>query len=150
MPNQNIFPKNIGINKMIFVDTNYFLRFLVKDYKKHSDIATDLFRKASFGEVKIFTSLIVFFEIYWVLLSLYKIEKENIKKVLLNILKMDFIEIENKDILTDSVNNFEKFNYDLEDTFNLFFAHKNKAEDFKTFDQKLLKKYNLLEKSTAQ
>lgn len=146
MPNWNIFPKNIKINKMIFVDTNYFLRFLLKDEKKHSAVALDLFKKASFGEVELFTSLVVFFEIYWVLSSFYKTEKSNIKKVLLDILKMDFIEIENRDVLVESINNLDKFNYDLEDTFNLFFAYKNKAKDFKTFDQKLFNKYQLLKK----
>lgn len=131
---------------MIFVDTNYFLRFLLKDEKKHSSVAFNLLKKASFGEVSLFISLIVFFEIYWVLSSLYKVDKNNIQKVLSDILKMDFIEIENRDVLIDSVNNFDKFNYDLEDTFNLFFACKNKAKDFKTFDKKLFDKYELIKK----
>jgi len=57
---------------MIFVDTNYFLRFLLKDIGKQHQKAKKLFEKAASGEIKLFTSMIVFFEIYWVLFSFYK------------------------------------------------------------------------------
>lgn len=52
---------------MIFVDTNYFLRFLLADQEEQHQTAKALFKKAAIGEVDLFTSLIVFFEVYWVL-----------------------------------------------------------------------------------
>ena len=57
---------------MIFIDTNYFLRFLLKDNEKQFIEVKKLFEKAILGEIDLYTSLIVIFEIYWVLSSFYK------------------------------------------------------------------------------
>ena len=51
---------------MIFVDTNYFLRFLLEGKTEQQKIAVDLFKKASQGQIKLFTSTIDIFEIYQV------------------------------------------------------------------------------------
>ena len=56
---------------MIFVDTNYFLRFLLKDNKPQHLEAKQLMLGGATGKLKLFTSTIVFFEIYWVLTSYY-------------------------------------------------------------------------------
>lgn len=55
---------------MMFVDTNYFLRFLLEDNKAQAQKVKQLFETASRGEgEELTTSLVVFFEIYWVLTS---------------------------------------------------------------------------------
>jgi len=126
---------------MIFVDTNYFLRFLLKEKNQQQQKTIELFKKASFGKVKLFTSTIVIFEIYWVLFSFYKKNKKEIKSVLLDIFKMDFIQIAEKGILETAIRRIEEFNYDLEDAYNFVYATKNKAEEFLTFDKTLSKKF---------
>lgn len=126
---------------MIFVDTNYFLRFLLESGGEQRQQATELFKKASLGKNKLFTSTVVIFEIYWVLSTFYQKDKREVKEILLNILKMDFVQIKERDIFEKAIIALEEFNYDLEDSYNFAYALKNSAKEFMTFDQNLEKKF---------
>ena len=123
--------------KSYFIDTNYFLRLLLKDDEKQFKEAYLIFQQAVNQEIKIFTSTIVFFEIYWVLSSFYKKDKLKIIKYLKKILKIDFLEIENRFILRETINIFEKHNLDLEDCFNISYANNLNVDKFSTFDKKI-------------
>lgn len=125
--------------KSYFVDTNYFLRLLLKDNKEQFDLVYKLFKSGSLGEVRLFTSLVVFFEVYWVLASFYEQDKKACTNYLSNILKMDFLEIEDKEVLFDAVNMFGENNLGLEDCFNISYLRKFPEAEFATFDKKLLK-----------
>lgn len=127
---------------MIFVDTNYFLRFLLKDIDGQHIKARQLFEEAAFGKIELFTSVIVFFEIYWVLVSFYEKKKVDLAKILRDVLRMDFIKLQDRNLLQQTVSIFEKSNFDFEDVYNLVYARQNKAVDFKTFDKNLNKKFN--------
>ncbi|MFA5770598.1 MAG: PIN domain-containing protein, partial [Patescibacteria group bacterium] len=61
--------------KSYFIDTNYFLRLLLRDDEKQFEEVYSVFQQAVNQKVKIYTSVIVFFEIYWVLSSFYKKNK---------------------------------------------------------------------------
>jgi len=125
--------------KKCFIDTNYFLRFLLKDDEKQFNTVYSLFQKGMSKEIQLFTSVVVFFEIYWVLYSFYKNKKNKIIEFLKNILKLTFIDFENKTILEDAIILFQKFNLDLEDCYNLAYAKLKKANEFNTFDKILNK-----------
>lgn len=131
---------------MIFVDTNYFLRFLLADVEGQHREVKKLFQDSLSGKIKLFTSIIVFFEIYWVLSSFYKKRKSKIAVVLDNILKMSFIYLEERDLLQKTVRLFAKSKLDLEDSYNLVYAKMNQASKFASFDQKLIKAFAHLSK----
>lgn len=126
---------------MIFIDTNYFLRFLLNDISEQHNLAENLFIKASEGKEDLLTSIIVFFEIYWVLSSYYEKDKVEIVKVLKNILKLMFIELQEREILIHSLALFNETNLDLEDCYNLYFAKSQKIESFGTFDKRLANEF---------
>jgi len=126
---------------MIFVDTNYFLRLILRDSNTQHDQAKKLFQEGAEGTKELFTSLLVMFEIYWVLASFYQKNKNEIIKVLQNILQMDFIQFKQKDCLNRALRIYKNENLDLEDCYNLIFAKNNKAKNFKTFDKKLAKRF---------
>lgn len=126
---------------MIFVDTNYFLRFLLKDISHEHEKAKQLFLDGAEGKVKLFTSLLVVFEIYWVLSSIYEREKVEIIKTLKEIFDLDFIKIDDKLLMKETLEIYQRTTLDLEDSFNLVYAHSKKAEEFKTFDKKLAKQF---------
>lgn len=126
---------------MIFVDTNYFLRFLLENENEQQKQAIELFKKASLGQIKLFTSTIVIFEIYWVLSAFYQKNKKEVKEILTNIFMMDFVQIKERNILQKAILQLDEFNYDLEDSYNFSYALKSKAEEFITFDQDLKKKF---------
>ncbi len=122
---------------MIFVDTNYFIRFLLNDISEQHNLVKKLFTRASEKKVSLISSTIVFFEIYWVLSSYYGKEKSEIVAVLQKILRLTFIELPEREILLSSLILFKEVNLDLEDCYNLFFAKSQKVDTFGTFDKKL-------------
>lgn len=124
---------------MIFVDTNYFLRFLLADISSQHTKAKQLFKKAAEGKIKLFTSTIVFFEIYWVFTSSYQKNKPQVVKILKNVLSLGFVEIEEREILEKTLAKFQKNNLELEDCYNLIYAQSRGAKKIATFDKKLLK-----------
>lgn len=124
---------------MIFVDTNYFLRLLLKDVKKQHQQAKELFLKGAEGKTKLFTSTIVVFEIYWVLSSFYQRKKEEITEVLEKVFQLGFIKINNKDMLQKALEIYKTTNLDLEDCYNLSLVKKKGIKEFKTFDKNLEK-----------
>ncbi|OGY25122.1 MAG: hypothetical protein A2Z11_01325 [Candidatus Woykebacteria bacterium RBG_16_43_9] len=124
---------------MIFVDTNYFLRFLLQDNEKHFIQANRLLAEGTQGKLKLFTSTVVFFEVHWVLRSYYEKNRTQIFETLREILDLEFIQIEDRSILQSALEMFSKKALSLEDCYNLAFAKDKKAVDFKTFDIKLYK-----------
>lgn len=127
---------------MIFVDTNYFLRYLLADDKEQYQRANQLFLDGSRGKLELVSSTIVFFEVYWVLKSYYSAPKDKIIKTLNDILQMQFISLSERAILGETVKLFDKTTLSLEDCYNLSFAKTHKIKEFKTFDEKLLKQWN--------
>jgi len=122
---------------MIFVDTNYFFRFLLKDVKGQHRQAKDLFKQAALGTIELFSSSVVFFEIFWVLVSVYDKKKTEIIKTLENILKMDFIKWENEAGLQLALNIYKANSIELEDSYNLAFMKEKNIKEIRTFDKKL-------------
>ena len=122
---------------MIFVDTNYFIRFLLGDIPIQSKKAKELFNKGSKGEIKLFTSPIVIFEIYWLFSSFYEKTKNEVIDILRNILSLNFIKINEREIILTAVGVYEKNNLDLEDCYNVVYSKSHNAEKFMTFDKKL-------------
>lgn len=126
---------------MIFVDTNYFLRLLLADNLSQHKKAKEFFLEGAEGRKKLFTSLVVIFEIYWVLSTFYKKNKTEITAVMNNILNLGFLKIEDKNILKEAIEIYKKTKLDLEDSYNLAYAKARKASGFETFDQKLVKEF---------
>jgi len=94
--------------KTYFVDTNYFLRLLLKEDEKQFDQVYSLFQQAIKNEVKLCTSIVVLFEIYWVLSSFYKQNKPQVCQYLEKILAMSYIEIEKRETFTYALSIYKK------------------------------------------
>ncbi len=125
-----------------FIDTNYFLRFLLKDHSEQQNRVAELFEELLEEKAKAFTSLIVIFEVYWVLSSFYKQVRESISTLLRNILILDFIDLAEKEILLQAIDLYEKTNLDLEDCYNLFYAkQEGEKVQFASFDKEALKQF---------
>ena len=122
---------------MVFVDTNYFLRFLIDDDPQQAEEAKKLFLEAARGNLELVTSTIVVFEIYWVFKSYYQKTKDEIIKILQKVLTMNFVSLDERDLLLQALDLFKAENLSLEDCYNLSFALNKKTKTFKTFDVKL-------------
>ena len=123
---------------MIFVDTNYFIRFLINDIPLQFKKARELFELGAKDKIQLFTSTIVIFEIYWLMFKFYEKSRSESILILKNILSMNFVYLEERDILFEALKIYEDGSLELEDCYNIAFAKANKMLDFKTFDKKLL------------
>ena len=132
---------------MIFIDTNYFLRFLICDVEKQYQITRYLFEEGALGKVQLFTSLVVIFEINWVLSSFYKKKKQEVISILSDIMSMHFIKLEKGEYLKEAIKLFIDSNLDFEDCFNLVYAKESEADSIATFDRTLKNKFKELRSS---
>lgn len=121
---------------MIFVDTNYFLRFILKDNNTQHLQAKKLFLAAAKEKVELVSSTVVFFEIHFVLKSFYGKDKLFLIEILSRILNLNVIFPE-KHLLQTSLRLYGYSNLGLEDCYNIIFARIWGVKDFRTFDAKL-------------
>lgn len=124
---------------MIFIDTNYFLRYLLEDNRDQSEKAKELLLRGARGEIKLISSIVVFMEIYWVLKSFYGRKTEAIEGILKKILAMSFIKWRSREILWRALELWDRVGYDLEDAYNLVYAGELKVKKIASFDRRLRK-----------
>jgi len=127
---------------MIFVDTNYFLRYLVDDNSTQHFETVKFFEKYSKKKKSLSTSVIVFFEIFWTLTNYYQRPKSEAIEILQKLVsKMAFIRFEKKEILEKSLDRAQKGTIGLEDCYNLEWANANDITDIASFDKKLVREW---------
>jgi predicted nucleic acid-binding protein len=90
----------MGIMKKIedeyFVDTNIFLRVLLKDELRSFNECVRFLDKIKQGEISGFTSTLVLAEINWVLLNIYKFHKIDVIDGLFSILNLKNLKIKDE------------------------------------------------------
>ena len=124
----------------VFVDTNVFLRFLVRDVEPFYHKARDLFEKSESGKVKLETSDLVIAEIVWVLESYYDFSRSEIKEVIETILETRNLKVANHSRVKETIALYSAGKMDFIDAYNIAYM---KSKDFKkvaTFDVKHFKK----------
>lgn len=127
---------------MTFVDTNIFLRFLLQDIQDQYLEAKEIFKKGAKNKSDLITSTVVIFEVFWVLNSFYDYNRLQLIQVMKAILSMTFVKLDERILLQESLKLYHETNLSLGDCYNLIYANNSKAKDFKTFDKKLIKKFN--------
>jgi uncharacterized protein len=127
------------MKKRVFVDTNYFLRFLVRENEQQFQEVYKLLDEGLKGNIELFTDEIVIFEIYWVLKSFYKIKKEECVKLVNRLLELGFVELDKRQVLLEAVEVFSKENIELEDAYHLVCCREKKCIELATFDKGLKK-----------
>ncbi len=129
---------------MTFIDTNFFLRFFLKDIRKQYLEAKVVFQRGARGEEDLITSIIVVFEVFWVLNSAYHYSQSQLSKIIEMILQMKFIYIDERSVLEEALRLYDSTNLSLGDCYNLAFAQHQEVSGFKTFDVKLNKQFEKL------
>jgi len=127
------------VDNPIFVDTNVFLRFFIRDVESFYHKAKDLFEKAESEQVKLETSDMVIAEIVWVLESYYDFSRSEVKEVIETILETKNLKVANHSRVKEAIDLYSSGKMDFIDAYNIAYI---KAKDFKkvaTFDVKHFK-----------
>jgi predicted nucleic-acid-binding protein len=128
------------------IDTNVLVRYIIQDDAKQSKMATDFIERKCSENSSLFINGIVLCELVWVLESAYEYSRENIVKVIEQILKTRQFLLDEPDILWQSLRGYKNEGADFADN---YIAHLNKhkgCEYTVTFDKRAAKlnHFNLL------
>lgn len=127
------------MDEPIFVDTNVFLRFFVRDVESFYLKARELFEKAENGEIKLETSDLVIAEIVWVLESYYDFSKAEIKEVIDTILETKNIKAANHERIKEAISLYASGKMDFIDAYNIAYIKARGHTKVATFDIKHFK-----------
>lgn len=111
-----------------YIDTNFFLRFLLKDNLSQLKTVKIYFSKAKSRTIKIVCLTEIILEIEYVLRKIYKYQRTIIGQFLLFILNISYLEFSDRDVLYKSLKIYQKQSIDLVDLILYFKAKKNTAE----------------------
>jgi len=99
---------------MIGLDTNVLVRYFAQDDEQQSAKATELIESLS-QKCRGFISLVSIVELVWVTQGAYDLSKEKTIEMLALLLKVDVFLVEHSDILSKSLDVYEKSNADFSD-----------------------------------
>jgi predicted nucleic-acid-binding protein len=116
---------------MIVLDTNYILRFLIKDNDEMYTIAKDAIKNNN-----CFIDNEVLAEVVFVLLKVYNTSKSDIKNTLVKFLSFENIILNSKSTIIKALELFDEKNIDFVDA---ILCAKSKKYEVKTFDKNLNK-----------
>lgn len=116
------------------VDTNVFLRFLLKDSRQLHQQSKKYFLRAKKGKISLILLPPVIFEIDYVLRGVYSLSRKERAEILSTLVKSPDLEVKEREILIEAVERYKKLKVDL---FDLYLAEKAKKEkvEILSFDQ---------------
>jgi len=120
----------------IFIDTNVFLRFFVRDVEAQYEKAHTLFEKAEAGKIKLETSELVIAEIVWVLESFYKLENSVIGPMIKSILATPGLEVVNGTLVEKAVELYVERNIDFIDSYIVAVMERHNVSEIFSYDKK--------------
>ena len=101
----------------VFVDTNLILRYLTNDIPEQAVLFENILKRALTGEIDLIVNTMVIAEIVWTLQSFYKYPKNKIDEIVSSIVASEAFEIQERDILLQSLEDFQTLNIDFIDAY---------------------------------
>jgi predicted nucleic acid-binding protein len=131
---------------MIFLDTNIILRFILQDHLLYSSKAKKIFRKIDLGEVIVYTTWLVIFEVVFVLQNSQQLSKPEIAAKLLPILLLENLKMDHKNLINSTFKNYVTENISLADAYHVALMEQKQIKKTYSFDKDFDKFKNILRK----
>ena len=122
--------------EQVFADTNLFLRYLTNDVPAQADAVEIVLQRAAAGELSLVTNVLVVAEIIWTLESFYKVDRIQIKDMVLSILNTPGLEVAESELILIAIFDYLDKNVDFIDAFNAAWAVDQGITAVYTFDRK--------------
>ncbi len=119
----------------VFVDTNVFMRFIVRDDDEVYAQCRALFERVEPGTVRIWTSHLVLAEIVWTLGSYYERPRAEIAEILDGLLDMQGLQLERPETVRDAIDLYRNNNVDFTDAYGAADARRRGQNVACTFDR---------------
>ena len=101
-----------------FLDTNVILRYLTRDDGRKAEAALDLLLRAERGEERLFTSVIVIFEVTYTLAGYYGVPRERIRELLVPIIYLRGLRLPGKRLLRQALDLYCEKRISFADAYN--------------------------------
>lgn len=124
-----------------FVDTNYLVRYAVKDNKPQVKKVDLLLQDIAKERISAYTSIVVIFEAAWTLLSFYKLSKKELVMFLTAVLSLKNLHVSRKSEIKRALRMYETSSLSLVDCYIIAYSKSTKADKIASFDIKLLKQF---------
>jgi len=118
-----------------FIDTNIFLRYLIKDDPPKYHKCQEIFKKAIEGKIALATSGMVIAELVWTLLSYYKVPKADVIEKVSIIISTENLYIHDKNIIADALVLYSRKNIDYIDAYNAVFMKYHGIDEIYSHDK---------------
>jgi len=86
------------------VDANVVLRFLTGQPEEMAETSRRIMEQADQGAFRLFLSLLIIAEIYWVLHSYYEFSRDRIREVLSKLVRASGIDVSNASLVEEALN----------------------------------------------
>jgi len=121
--------------KLQFVDTNIFLRYLLRDDPAQYERCARLFRLAIAGEVSLLTSHVVIAELVWTLLSHFKVPKALLVEKLGVLVQAECLVIPDKPVVAEALALYGRKNIDFVDAYNAVYLRVAGCTEIISYDR---------------
>ncbi len=101
---------------MNLIDTNVILRYFIGDRSEYKGVF-NLFSKLNANEEKVECTLLVFFQVIFVLKSFYKVSTERIANIMTSFINIPGVFIKEKRILKSSLSKWSDYGGDIIDAY---------------------------------
>lgn len=125
----------------VILDTNIFIRFLVKDVSSQLENARRIFEEIEKGKIKGLVSVLVINEIIWILENFYEIERKVYIPKLLTLLSLKYLKIieVKKGLIAKILQKMQEKKYDFTDIYLSEIQEKRRIFSFDKDLEKLKK-----------
>lgn len=120
---------------MIFIDTNIFLRYFLKENESVFKRLEKLFYEIISGKITGISNAMIIAEVIWVLDRSYKWNKEKICENVEFILNTPNIRFRERAIIIEAINLFKDKNISFIDAYNYSFIRANGVTEIYSFDR---------------
>lgn len=120
--------------KVIFIDTNVFLRYLTADDPSKYKKCKELFKKVVEGKISLLTSDLVIAELIWTLQSFYKVPKPEVIEKVSIIISTPNLHIPNKELIAEALIIYSRKDIDYIDAYNVMFMRHNNSTEIFSYD----------------
>ncbi len=118
--------------KEFIIDTNVFIRYLIRDVPRQFEKAKKLFSDIENQKIKGFVSILVINEIIWILENYYELKRPSYIPKLIKLFALKNIKIAEieKDIIFKIFETMQKGNVDFTDLYLFYTSDKDKIFSF--------------------
>ena len=103
---------------MIFLDTNVFLRFYLRDDEAKAERCKDLLHAVASGKERAITSTMVIAEIVWVLEHTYRRPRQEVADFVLSLLALPHLVLKERPLIEEAMISYVAHRVDFIDAYN--------------------------------